>query len=134
MTEPEPEIHLECKRIWDRNGFMNISVNWSLSSSFALPAIRRFSVIPLLIDSSQSGLFSRLYEYSRHRISAQVIYDGILRISESSTHVACVFTSPSQTDRTEYSVFLTHFSPQRIPHYKYKIEVIPEIATINFMD
>ena len=72
VTEQDPEISLQCRRVWDKRGFMNISVDWSLSSPLPLPAIRRFSVVPLLIDSSRSGLFGRIHQYPRHRINTQV--------------------------------------------------------------
>ena len=49
MTEEDPEIIIDCKRLWDERGFMNISVNWSLSNPSPLLAIQRFSVVPLLI-------------------------------------------------------------------------------------
>ena len=93
VIEEDPEIILDCRRAWDVRGFMNISVNWSLSTPSPLPAIRRFSVVPLLIDSTRSGLFGRLYEYPRHRITTEVYSITLLVVLHAFLRNASPFSS-----------------------------------------
>lgn len=72
VVEPEPQISLECTRLWDKDGFMNISLRWSLSTPSPLLAIRRFSVLPILTDVRQAGLLGRIREYRHHRVNTEV--------------------------------------------------------------
>ena len=72
VAEPEPQINLECTRLWDEDGFLNISLRWSLSPSSTLVAIRRFSVLPILTDVRQAGLLGRIHAYRHYRVSTEV--------------------------------------------------------------
>ena len=77
VKEPDPQMTLNCTRIWDRDGLINISMKWTVSSSSSIQAIQLFSIQPLLIDTRQFGLLGGIRIYRNHKLNTEVIRKSI---------------------------------------------------------
>ena len=75
VSDPTPQLEMACSKIWDHDGFFNISVTWSIPSSPALrDAIKRFTVNAMLQDSKRFGAFAILALYDAQNVMPQVRY------------------------------------------------------------
>lgn len=102
LLDPSPQLNLRCIKLWDKNGYFNISVHWSLqntsSSEATLRAIKHFQLSPILKDNRFRGLLGTIESYDTHTVLPQ-------------------------QQQMQYSTILTLFQPQHITTYKYQIEL-----------